>query len=130
MLDRNANLDLLFCAGLSPGLTQLWLNILEDKQILDFVTLHSSRWSIEYEEIYFGDFSLNLAIYVTVILLSCCSGSDQEVPVQHDLLLGVQGHPAAAPFSWLIRMNFHSLLEESEFVPGKYRLTIQICVFA
>ncbi|XP_046887613.1 E3 ubiquitin-protein ligase rnf213-beta isoform X4 [Hypomesus transpacificus] len=88
MLDRNANLDLLFCAGLSPGLTQLWLNILEDKQILDFVTLHSS------------------------------SGSDQEVPVQHDLLLGVQGHPAAAPFSWLIRMNFHSLLEESEFVPA------------
>ncbi|KAL2078388.1 hypothetical protein ACEWY4_026073 [Coilia grayii] len=47
VLDRDANLDLAYCAGLSEGLIDFWLDILSDKQILDF--LHSS--SVSEEEI-------------------------------------------------------------------------------
>lgn len=39
VLDRDANLDLAYCAGLSEGMIDLWLNILDDKQILDLTVL-------------------------------------------------------------------------------------------
>nr|XP_046210346.1 E3 ubiquitin-protein ligase rnf213-beta isoform X1 [Oncorhynchus gorbuscha]XP_046210347.1 E3 ubiquitin-protein ligase rnf213-beta isoform X1 [Oncorhynchus gorbuscha]XP_046210348.1 E3 ubiquitin-protein ligase rnf213-beta isoform X1 [Oncorhynchus gorbuscha] len=87
VLDRDANLDLLISAGLSQALIQLWLDILADRQILDLTPPQNS------------------------------SGSDQEVLVQHYLLLGGEEHPCAAPFSWLIRRHFQSLWEESEFIP-------------
>ncbi|XP_036391600.1 E3 ubiquitin-protein ligase rnf213-beta-like [Megalops cyprinoides] len=35
VLDRDANLDLLCCSGVSQGLRKLWLDILEDPQTLD-----------------------------------------------------------------------------------------------
>lgn len=36
VLDRDSNLDLVYGAGLSEGLVQLWLDIFDDGQILDF----------------------------------------------------------------------------------------------
>lgn len=45
VLDRDANLDLAYCAGLSEGMIDLWLNILEDKQILELTILQTSGYS-------------------------------------------------------------------------------------
>ncbi|KAM4623618.1 E3 ubiquitin-protein ligase rnf213-beta [Polymixia lowei] len=87
VLDRYANLDLLFGAGLSQGLMELWLDILADTQILDLTPPQNS------------------------------SALDQEVLVQHFLVLDGKGQPCAAPFSWLIRMHLQSLWDESEFIP-------------
>lgn len=43
VLDRDANLDLAYCAGLSDGLIGLWLDIASDQQILDLTLIHTSR---------------------------------------------------------------------------------------
>ncbi|XP_028976282.2 E3 ubiquitin-protein ligase rnf213-beta isoform X4 [Esox lucius] len=87
VLDRYANLDLLSSPGLSQALKRLWLDILGDRQILDLTPPHNS------------------------------SGSDQEVLLEHNLLLGEKERHCAVPFSWLIRKHFQSLWEESEFIP-------------
>ncbi|KAM6951514.1 E3 ubiquitin-protein ligase rnf213-beta [Aplochiton taeniatus] len=89
VLDRDANLELLFDAGLSQGLVQLWLDIVSDTQTLDLTIPQSS------------------------------SVSDHEVVVHQSLKLGEKGHPCAAPFSWLVKVHFQSLWDESEFVPVK-----------
>ncbi|KAL4648632.1 E3 ubiquitin-protein ligase rnf213-beta-like [Arapaima gigas] len=90
LLDRDANLDLLWHVGASNGLIQLWLDILEDQQTLELAMPPN----------------LSMAI--------------QEIPVHHHLMLGIQSpvqQSCAAPFSWLITMNCQSLWEESEFLP-------------
>ncbi|XP_072568016.1 E3 ubiquitin-protein ligase rnf213-beta isoform X2 [Paramormyrops kingsleyae] len=87
VLDRDANLDLLYHAEVDEGLVCLWLDILEDQQTLEVVMPKNS------------------------------SPADEEIPVQCNLLLAGEVHPCAAPFSWLIRMHCQSLWEESEFLP-------------
>lgn len=44
VMDRFANLDLLFDGKLSCGLAQLWLNILADSQILDLTASQNPRY--------------------------------------------------------------------------------------
>ncbi|XP_030610400.1 E3 ubiquitin-protein ligase rnf213-beta [Archocentrus centrarchus] len=87
IMDRYANLDLLSDDRLSQGLIQLWLDILEDSQVLHLTPLQNS------------------------------SESDQEVLVQHYFTLDDEEQPCLAPFSWLISMHLESLWEESEFMP-------------
>ncbi|XP_045924674.1 E3 ubiquitin-protein ligase rnf213-beta [Micropterus dolomieu] len=87
VMDRFANLDLLSDDRLSEGLIKLWLDILEDSQILDLAPLQSP------------------------------SESDQEVLVNHYFMLDGEEQPCAAAFSWLIQMHLESLWEESEFMP-------------
>ncbi|XP_031417458.1 E3 ubiquitin-protein ligase rnf213-beta isoform X2 [Clupea harengus] len=91
VLDRNANLDLAYCAGLSEGLIDFWLDILDDKQILDLTFSQTS------------------------------SVSEEEITVQSNMMLGRQERPCGAPFSWLIRSYYQELWEESEFVPGDHQ---------
>nr|XP_046232923.1 E3 ubiquitin-protein ligase rnf213-beta [Scatophagus argus]XP_046232924.1 E3 ubiquitin-protein ligase rnf213-beta [Scatophagus argus] len=87
VMDRYANLDLLSDGRLSQGLGKLWLDILEDSQILNLTPLQRP------------------------------SESDQEVLVQHYFMLDGEEQPCVAAFSWLIRMHLESLWEESEFIP-------------
>ncbi|XP_017573370.2 E3 ubiquitin-protein ligase rnf213-beta isoform X2 [Pygocentrus nattereri] len=86
VLDRDSNLDLLYDAGLSEGLIQFWLDIFSDEQILDLSLPQGS------------------------------SGSEQEIDVQCNLLVGVDERACTAPFSWLIRLYCQNLWEESQFV--------------
>ncbi|XP_026078195.1 E3 ubiquitin-protein ligase rnf213-beta isoform X1 [Carassius auratus] len=88
VLDRDRNLYLLYGEGLSEGLTQFWLHIFEDKQLLDLT------------------------------LPKKASDPDQEINVQCHLFIGEVEWPCAAPFSWLIKAYCQSLWEESEFVRG------------
>ncbi|KAL7869589.1 hypothetical protein AOLI_G00135770 [Acnodon oligacanthus] len=88
VLDRDSNLDLLYDAGLSEGLIQFWLDIFSDEQILDLSLPQGS------------------------------SGSEQEIDVQCNLLVGVDKRSGKAPFSWLIRLYCQNLWEESQFVQG------------
>ncbi|XP_048870948.1 E3 ubiquitin-protein ligase rnf213-beta [Brienomyrus brachyistius] len=87
VLDRDANLDLLYHPEVDEGLVCLWLDILEDQQTLELVTPKNS------------------------------SPVDKEIPVQCHVLLAGELRPCAAPFSWLIRMQCQRLWEESEFLP-------------
>lgn len=87
VMDRYANLDLLFDERLSQGQVQLWLDILGDSQILNLTPLQNP------------------------------SESDQEVLVQNYFLLDGEGQPCAAPFSWIITMHLESQWEESELMP-------------
>ncbi|XP_060951524.1 E3 ubiquitin-protein ligase rnf213-beta [Limanda limanda] len=86
-MDRYSNLDLLSDPTLGPGLTTLWLDILDDSQVLD-LTPPQKR-----------------------------SESDQEVLVQHFFTLDGEEQPCSAPFSWIITMHLESLWAESEFLP-------------
>ncbi|KAM4526288.1 E3 ubiquitin-protein ligase rnf213-beta [Fundulus diaphanus] len=90
VIDRYSNLDLLSADRLSPGLIQLWMDILADSQILHLTPPPNPRFP---------------------------SDSDQEVLVQHHFLLDGEEQPCSAPFSWIIKMNLDSLWEESEFTP-------------
>ncbi|XP_015244846.1 PREDICTED: E3 ubiquitin-protein ligase RNF213 [Cyprinodon variegatus] len=87
VIDRYSNLDLLCPGRLSPGLLQLWMDILADSQILNLTPPSNP------------------------------SDSDQEVLVQHHFLLESGEQPCSAPFSWIVKMNLDSLWEESEFMP-------------
>ncbi|XP_054899206.1 E3 ubiquitin-protein ligase rnf213-beta [Poeciliopsis prolifica] len=87
VIDRYSNLDLLSADRLSPGLMKLWMNILEDSQVLHLAPPSNP------------------------------SDSDQEVLVQHYFLLDSEQQSCSAPFSWIIKMNLDSLWEESEFMP-------------
>ncbi|XP_063077858.1 E3 ubiquitin-protein ligase rnf213-beta [Engraulis encrasicolus] len=89
VLDRDANLDLAYCAGLSDGLIGLWLDIASDQQILDLTLIHTS------------------------------STTEEEIPVQGHLVLGGRSQPSAAPFSWLIRTHYQELWDEAQFIPGQ-----------
>ncbi|XP_047465467.1 E3 ubiquitin-protein ligase rnf213-beta [Mugil cephalus] len=86
VMDRYANLDMLSDDRLSQGLTQLWLDILEDSKVLDLTPPQTP------------------------------SGSDQEVLVQHHFSLDGEEHPCSAPFSWLVTRHLDSIWEESEFM--------------
>ncbi|XP_053269183.1 E3 ubiquitin-protein ligase rnf213-beta isoform X1 [Pleuronectes platessa] len=86
-MDRYSNLDLLSDPTLGPGLTTLWLDILDDSQILDLTPPQRT------------------------------SESDQEVLVQHFFMLDGEEQPCSAPFSWIITMHLESLWAESEFLP-------------
>ncbi|XP_034426662.1 E3 ubiquitin-protein ligase rnf213-beta-like [Hippoglossus hippoglossus] len=86
-MDRYSNLDLLSDPTLGPGLTTLWLDILDDSQILDLTPPQKT------------------------------SESDQEVLVQHYFMVDGEEQPCSAPFSWLITMHLESLWGESEFLP-------------
>ncbi|XP_066518776.1 E3 ubiquitin-protein ligase rnf213-beta [Hoplias malabaricus] len=46
------------------------------------------------------------------------SGSEQEIDVQCNLLVGAEARTCMAPFSWLIRLYCHNLWVESQFVQG------------
>ncbi|XP_066560494.1 E3 ubiquitin-protein ligase rnf213-beta isoform X2 [Amia ocellicauda] len=87
-LDRDANLDLLYSELLGGGLTRLWLDIVEDTQILDLMLPQNS------------------------------GGADKEIPVECNLQLGGQERKTAAPFSWLVNRQCQSLWEESQYVQG------------
>ncbi|XP_026171361.1 E3 ubiquitin-protein ligase rnf213-beta isoform X2 [Mastacembelus armatus] len=87
VMDRYANLDLLSDERLSPGLIELWLNILGDSKILNLPLLQTQ------------------------------SESDQEVPVHHYFMLDGEEQSCAAPFSWIVKMHLEILWEESEFIP-------------
>ncbi|XP_008298790.1 E3 ubiquitin-protein ligase rnf213-beta [Stegastes partitus] len=87
VMDRYGNLDLLSDDRLSQGLIQLWLDILEDSQILPLTPVQNP------------------------------SESDQEVLVQHHFVLDGEEQSCSAPFSWLVRIHLESLWDESEFMP-------------
>jgi len=44
VLDRDCNLYLLYGEGLSEGLSQFWLDIFEDQQLLDLTLLQNARY--------------------------------------------------------------------------------------
>ncbi|XP_073773817.1 E3 ubiquitin-protein ligase rnf213-beta isoform X3 [Danio rerio] len=86
VIDRDCNLYQLYGEGLSEGLTQFWLDIFEDQQLLDLIPSQNTR------------------------------APDQEINVQCHLFVGEVEQPCAAPYSWLIKTYCQSLWEESEFV--------------
>ncbi|KAK3529115.1 hypothetical protein QTP70_016547 [Hemibagrus guttatus] len=88
VLDRDCNLDLLYGSGLSEGLVQFWLDIFDDRQILELPVPQNS------------------------------SSSEEEIDVQYNLVVGGESHTCNAPFSWLIRLYCHNLWEEAQFVQG------------
>ncbi|XP_077056473.1 E3 ubiquitin-protein ligase rnf213-beta isoform X2 [Siphateles boraxobius] len=88
VLDRDCNLYLLYGEGLSEGLSQFWLDIFEDQQLLDLTLLQNA------------------------------STPEQEINVQCQLFVGEVERRCSAPFSWLIKAYCQSLWEESEFVRG------------
>ncbi|XP_015211977.2 E3 ubiquitin-protein ligase rnf213-beta isoform X1 [Lepisosteus oculatus] len=90
VLDRDFNLDLLQKSEPGNWLTQMWIDILEDHQILEDHLILPQNQSVVNE----------------------------EIPVQRHLWLGKQAQPCAAPFSWLIRLQCESIWEESYYVPG------------
>uniref|UniRef100_A0A3Q2ZEQ8 RING-type E3 ubiquitin transferase n=1 Tax=Kryptolebias marmoratus TaxID=37003 RepID=A0A3Q2ZEQ8_KRYMA len=86
VLDRYSNLDLVSEDRLSPGLIQLWMDLLVK--------------------------NIRLQFSVTVFP----SESDREVLVQHYFRLDGEEQPCSAPFSWIVRTNLESLWEETEFM--------------
>ncbi|XP_047673206.1 E3 ubiquitin-protein ligase rnf213-beta isoform X2 [Tachysurus fulvidraco] len=88
VLDRDCNLDLVYCTGLSEGLVQFWLDIFDDGQILDLSVAKNS------------------------------SSLEQEIDVQSNLVVGGKARNCTAPFSWLINLYCHNLWEEAQFVQG------------
>ncbi|XP_056089655.1 E3 ubiquitin-protein ligase rnf213-beta [Rhinichthys klamathensis goyatoka] len=88
VLDRDCNLYLLYGEGLSEGLSQFWLDIFEDQQLLDLTLLQNA------------------------------STPEPEINVQCQLFVGDVERRCAAPFSWLIKAYCQSLWEESEFLRG------------
>ncbi|XP_039521132.1 E3 ubiquitin-protein ligase rnf213-beta isoform X4 [Pimephales promelas] len=88
VLDRDCNLYLLYGEGLSEGLSQFWLDIFEDQQLLDLTLLQNA------------------------------SSQELEINVQCQLFVGEVERRCAAPFSWLVNAYCQSLWEESEFVQG------------
>ena len=118
VMDRYANLELLSGGRLSEGLMKLWLDILEDSQILGLMPLQNPRYCgllLLYDS--HREFKQQIR-YILHNFLDFSSDSDQEVPVHHYLTLDDEEQPCAAPFSWFIRMHLESLWEESEFMPG------------
>ncbi|XP_037836891.1 E3 ubiquitin-protein ligase rnf213-beta isoform X2 [Kryptolebias marmoratus] len=87
VLDRYSNLDLVSEDRLSPGLIQLWMDLLADPHILHLTPPRNP------------------------------SESDREVLVQHYFRLDGEEQPCSAPFSWIVRTNLESLWEETEFMP-------------